>query len=379
MVKHGQMPLPLLLHTFTQTAKALAAAHAKQIVHRDLKPANVFVVVREDNPYFIKLHDFGIAQLRGEGEVQKGLTVAGTVMGTPDYMSPEQVSGLAIDARTDVWAIGVMMYRGVTGRMPFLGEGFLQLAAQILQDSPPPPRQLNPSIPVELEKLIVSCMDRNVADRCQSIAELLAGLERVKSAAKLGDAAILEQVKSLAGVPSAGASPPSNLAGATPQSQSVRAADTLPSPAATTGSKRNTSLLVAAGALGVLLIGGVAFMLTRGDKAPATTATGPVAGSAAAGGDTPPVGSAGSAAAISIKDAFAANDAVMVRARAGATLREAIDTKTLQEQGQAVDAIAAERDGKTAPLLYHALGGGPELRFKAARALGTLALPDAVP
>jgi serine/threonine-protein kinase len=86
MRKRQPMPVPLLLHVFGQIAKALAAAHAKQIVHRDLKPANVFVVAREDNPYFIKLLDFGIAQLRGAGAVQ-GLTMAGSVMGTPQYMS----------------------------------------------------------------------------------------------------------------------------------------------------------------------------------------------------------------------------------------------------------------------------------------------------
>ena len=379
MLKQGQLPLPLLIHTFTQTAKALAAAHAKQIVHRDLKPANVFVVTREDNPYFIKLLDFGIAQLRGEGEVQKGLTVAGTVMGTPDYMSPEQVSGLVIDARTDVWAMGVMMYRAVTGRMPFLGEGFLQLAAQILTDDPPRPRELNPSISIELEKLIVSCMDRNVADRCQSIAELLAGLERVRSAAKIGD--VLAEVKLLAGVPVT-ASAHKGLASSTPQHREDAGRSTQSAAAAPAG-KRNTGLLVGGGVLGLALIGGVAFMLMRGDKPPATAATtAPVVGSAATGSatgsdTTAPAGS-GSASG-SIKDAFAANDAVMVRARAGATLQQALDSKTLQEQGQAVDAIAAVRNGKTAPLLYHALEGSPELRVKAARALGALALPDAVP
>src|SRR3954463_9432154 len=105
MRKRQPMQVPLLLHVFGQIAKALAAAHAKQIVHRDLKPANVYIVAREDNPYFIKLLDFGIAQLRGAGAVQ-GLTVAGMVMGTPQYMSPEQVSGGTVDARSDVWAMG---------------------------------------------------------------------------------------------------------------------------------------------------------------------------------------------------------------------------------------------------------------------------------
>src|SRR4029078_11012737 len=109
---HRRRPLPiaLLLHVFGQIARALAAAHAKQIVHRDLKPANVFITAREDNPYFVKLLDFGVAQLRGAGAVN-GLTLAGAVMGTPQYMSPEQISGRTVDARCDVWAFGVMLHR----------------------------------------------------------------------------------------------------------------------------------------------------------------------------------------------------------------------------------------------------------------------------
>src|SRR5215468_8390998 len=91
MCKRQPMEMPLLLHVFGQIARALAATHSKQIVHRDLKPANVHVIAREDNPYFIKLLDFGIARLRGVS-VPQGLTAAGVILGTPQYMSPEQIS-----------------------------------------------------------------------------------------------------------------------------------------------------------------------------------------------------------------------------------------------------------------------------------------------
>src|SRR5262249_27147203 len=110
MRRHRPMPIPMLLHVFGQIAAALAAAPSKQVVQRDLKPTNVYVSKREGNPYYIKLLDFGIAQLRGAGAVQ-GLTVDGAVIGTPQYMSPEQVSGRAVDGRSDVWAMGVMLYR----------------------------------------------------------------------------------------------------------------------------------------------------------------------------------------------------------------------------------------------------------------------------
>jgi serine/threonine protein kinase len=189
MRKRRPMQLPLLLHVFGQIAKALAAAHAKQIVHRDLKPANVYVIAREGNPYFIKLLDFGIAQLRGHGAAQ-GLTLAGSVMGTPQYMSPEQISGGAIDARTDVWALGVMMYRAATGEAPFQGEQFAELADKILHHPPRPAGELV-AVPPALSMLIASCLQRRMDDRCRSVGELIAGLERVKHECKLDDDAIL--------------------------------------------------------------------------------------------------------------------------------------------------------------------------------------------
>jgi len=390
MIERGPLPVPLLLHAFGQTAKALAAAHSKQIVHRDLKPANVFVIAREDNPFFIKLLDFGIAQLRGDGEV-KGLTVAGTVMGTPDYMSPEQVSGVPIDARTDVWSMGVMMYRAATGRMPFEGEGFAALAAQILTDNAPPPRQLNPTIPAELEQLIQRCMERNLPDRCQSMSELQNGLERVKVALKLDDAKVVAEVRKLVGDKAPPS--PSRAAPAQPvekatikDAPAIGTAATEPSvpakpasPAAAAAPAAKSRAPIIAGAIvGVALIGGgAAFMLTRGGSKPAQNTVAVGSGfseTPSDGGSAAPVKAEGS-----IKDAFAANDTALMRTRAANQLKNTLTAANLQEQGQAVDALAAVRDGKTATLLYAALGGGPEVRVKAARALGGLGLPDSVP
>src|SRR4051812_31013915 len=169
MRRRRPMPLPLLLHLFGQIAKALGAAHAKQIVHRDLKPANVYIVAREGNPYFVKLLDFGIAQRRGAGAVQ-GLTTAGQVMGTPQYMSPEQVSGATVDARSDVWALGVMLYRAATGQPPFKGETFAELADKVLHHPPRPPGEIVP-LPAALASLIEACLERDVDRRCPSVTE----------------------------------------------------------------------------------------------------------------------------------------------------------------------------------------------------------------
>ncbi len=384
MRKRRPMHLPLLLHTFGQIAKALAAAHGKQIVHRDLKPANVYVIAREDNPYFIKLLDFGIAQLRGEGAV-KGLTQAGSIMGTPQYMSPEQISGGAVDARTDVWAMGVMMYRAATGQAPFKGEAFGELAGKILQESPKPVRAIVPEIPAELEKLIASCLERNITDRCQSITELLAGLERVKTASKLTDETILDAVREDAGA--ANDTAPAtiaertrkSIAGSMPEYQGVgksvieqARSGKLPTTHAPTPAKSKTGLLVGIG-VGVVALGIGGYLMFGGGKDAPKQEPAP-----------PPVAS-GSAPTLpkpatkTIKDAFAANDLAGVHALASTMLQDAVDAKSLQRQGFAVDALAQTRSAKGASLLYVALKGSPDVRIKAAHALAALELPDAAP
>ncbi|HSR97344.1 MAG TPA: serine/threonine-protein kinase, partial [Kofleriaceae bacterium] len=170
MRRRRPMQIPLVLHVFGQIARALASAHAKQVVHRDLKPANVFVIARENNPYYIKLLDFGIAQLRGAGAIM-GLTLDGSVIGTPQYMSPEQISGLPVDARCDVWAMGVMLYRATTGQAPFKGEEFPQLAHQILHHTPTPAGELA-ALPRSLSQLIASCLEPKLDDRCGSMSEV---------------------------------------------------------------------------------------------------------------------------------------------------------------------------------------------------------------
>lgn len=373
MYKRRPMSMPLLLHVFGQIAKALAAAHAKQIVHRDLKPGNVFVVAREDNPFFIKLLDFGIAQLRGAGAVQ-GLTIAGVVMGTPQYMSPEQISGGEVDARSDVWALGVMLYRAATGQAPFKGEEFAELADKILHHPPPPAGQLVP-LPASLSALIASCLERRIDARCQSIVELLAGLDRVKQELRLDDDAILAAVKAESGAVVVGLPGPpreptrESLAGSMPRYQGApdaRRAPPDPGPA-----KRQSKLGLYL--IGAAVVGGIGsgafFLLDRGEEAPkpaASTSPGG-SGSGAPGEPSPPPP----------RPADATPEGR--RARAEQHLREAIESGTLQQRGFAVDALARTRVPAGAKLLYLALKGPLDVRVKAARALGELALPDSAP
>jgi serine/threonine protein kinase/HEAT repeat protein len=352
MRKRRPMAPPMLLHVFGQVLKALAAAHAKKIVHRDLKPANVFVTPREGNPYFIKVLDFGIAQLRGEGAIA-GLTVAGSVMGTPQYMSPEQVTGRAVDARSDVWALGAMLYRAATGVAPFRGEGFGALADKILHDTPKRPSEHVSSIAPSLDRLIASCLERELQDRCASVDQMIAGLERVKREYELDDDAILAAVKLDAGAATEplpvqkGDHTRGSLVESRPIYQGVVA-----SPADAPRRSRARLAIGATAAVLAVAAGGY-FVFGRSGSAPAATPAPAVAA-----------------------------PAVSIERRAGAAergLHDAIASGDLQLQGQAVDAIALVSPPRAARLLYLALGGRPELRVRAARALAGLKLPDAAP
>ncbi len=374
MRKRRALHLPLLLHLFGQIAKALAAAHAKRIVHRDLKPANVYVVAREHDPYFVKLLDFGIAQLRGDGAAS-GSTVIGAVMGTPQYMSPEQISGGAVDARSDVWAAGVMLYRAATGQAPFKEERFAALADQILHHAPPPAGEIA-ALPAALTTLIAHCLERRIEDRCQSAEQLIAGLERVKRECKLDDDAIAMALRDDTGV-SAEARPAvrqdrtrDSVAGSLPRYQGAGSQQRAPRAQDGRSPRRSRlgTYVVVAAVTGALAA--ASLVIVRGKARP-------VAVIVRDPGARPATGSA--TAKRSIKDAYAAGDVAGGRALAEQDLRSAIASGTRQQQGFAVDALAHVRAPATAPLLYAALKAPPDVRVKAARALGELGLPDSAP
>jgi eukaryotic-like serine/threonine-protein kinase len=391
LMRRRVMQVPLFLHVFRQLGKALAAAHAKQIVHRDLKPANVYVVPREGNPAFIKLLDFGIAQLRGAGAVQ-GLTVAGSVMGTPQYMSPEQITGGTVDARTDVWALGAMMYRALTCQPPFPGDEFAELAGQILHSVPRPVGELIP-MPASLSKLVMKCLERNVAARCQSIDEVLAGLEQVRREAKLDEQAIvvgaaheIQLGKSIEGSGGPVAAMTNDKIGGSLPHNLVPPSWLPAIPAAPRKSKRGA--LLAAGAAVVLLGGGAVWFATKG-KAEATEvaeeptkppAPGPTKEiTPAPPGPQPEPPPEDCQAQRTIAAAFAAGDLEAVRSLANTCLRLVLRDGSLQEQGFAVDMLGEVRLPQTASLLYQALKGQPDIRVKAGKALADLKLPDAAP
>ena len=161
-----------------QIAESLSAAHAVGVVHRDLKPDNVFLLQSESG-YFVKVLDFGIAKVLHSGQK---LTVAGSVIGTPHYMSPEQATGGRTDATTDIYSLGVMLYEMSCGKVPFDAENPLAVISMQVTDEPPPLRKRMPAgkvLPQGLESVINKCLAKDPFDRFATMHDVQAALERI--------------------------------------------------------------------------------------------------------------------------------------------------------------------------------------------------------
>jgi serine/threonine-protein kinase len=174
--REGILPLGRTLPIVLQVCSGLSAAHDAGIIHRDLKPDNIFLVDRAGRPDFVKLLDFGVAKLMNAtvDDASTFRSSVGMVVGTPDYMAPEQALGHAVDHRVDVYALGVILFEMVAGRRPFVAKTAREVMVQHLTASVPRPSRLNPAgrIPEALEKLILACLAKNPERRPQSIKEL---------------------------------------------------------------------------------------------------------------------------------------------------------------------------------------------------------------
>lgn len=171
----GPLDVELAVVFVLQACEALAEAHAAGIVHRDLKPSNLFVIEGTDGRPKIKLLDFGISKLTGALAEQAGmdLTHTSAIMGSPLYMSPEQMASTRdIDARTDVWGLGVIFYQLVTGKRPFRGKTVTAVTISVTNDTPKTPSTLRPDIPEELDDIILKCLEKDPDQRYASVAEL---------------------------------------------------------------------------------------------------------------------------------------------------------------------------------------------------------------
>jgi hypothetical protein len=186
-------PLPRVLRILEQTCSALQFAHERNVVHRDVKPANLMLTADDT----VKVTDFGTAKILQFGTVQQ----TAHVMGTPSYMSPEQVKGRAVDGRSDIFSLGVMLYEMVTGEKPFPGQNITTVIYKIVNEDPVPPRQIDPTIHPGLSAIVMKALAKAPEQRYQSCRDMQEDLKNYRS---------------LAGGGASGASPQSTVAMANP-------------------------------------------------------------------------------------------------------------------------------------------------------------------
>ncbi|HKF41463.1 MAG TPA: protein kinase [Thermoanaerobaculia bacterium] len=172
MVEQDQLvPVPVALRISKQICAGLAAAHEVGVIHRDIKPQNIII----ESTGGLKVMDFGIARLTQD----RGMTATGTVVGTPDYMSPEQARGLDLDFRSDIYSTGVVLYELFTGSLPFEGDSPLAVVLKHVQEPPPSPQSKNPKIDPKIAAIILKCMQKDPAERYQTVNQLYEALTRV--------------------------------------------------------------------------------------------------------------------------------------------------------------------------------------------------------
>ena len=251
----GPLPVTRAVHLVVQVCLGISEAHAKGVVHRDLKPSNIFVVPRPDGSDLVKILDFGISKwAAGEADIDD-LTKTGTILGSPNYMAPEQLVGNPrVDARADVWSIGAILYRLLSGRAPFESPSFPRLVAEVTSDRLPPAlTALRPEISRELEAVVMRCFARNRDRRIQNVAELAGDLLDAVEAPSA--AAVRQRIDATLSIPTAEIPITSAEDEAPPAPPSPPAMDVAAQP------RRRMPLVIAT--IIVLLAGVAAFALLR--------------------------------------------------------------------------------------------------------------------
>jgi serine/threonine-protein kinase len=182
MQQDGPLAQERVIHIAQQVCRSLREAHALGIIHRDLKPANVILLRQHDDHDFVKVLDFGLVKFFSGESPEGDITNAGTFMGSPHYIAPEQARNQNPDQRCDIYSLGVLLYHMLTGRVPFTASAPVDIIMKHLHEPPVKPRDLRPdlNISVELQELVLRCMAKSRDDRFQSMDELLVNLKMVR-------------------------------------------------------------------------------------------------------------------------------------------------------------------------------------------------------
>jgi serine/threonine protein kinase len=191
--RFGGLPVRKAISVTQQICSGLKEAHAQGIVHRDLKPENVMIDAQGN----VKIMDFGIAR-----SMESLTRLTGSMVGTPAYMAPEQVAGKPVDYRTDIYSLGLMLYEMFTGSQAFQADTAVAVALKQIRESPPPPHEVDPSIPVGIERAILRCLEKEPSKRFQSVAELESALRSAAaSATSVGPASVSRTLSSHSSTP----------------------------------------------------------------------------------------------------------------------------------------------------------------------------------
>jgi serine/threonine protein kinase len=184
LIKGDPIPLRRNLGIARQVCDALAAAHRLNIVHRDVKPENIFLTERSGIQDFVKVLDFGMAKFQPQEKGVSKATLQGMIVGTPDYMAPEQANGLSTDVRTDIYSLGVVLYEMLTGQVPFTAPAIMPLLLKISNEAPPPlpaADRAGEPIPETLRALVMWCLEKVPAERPQSVGAVIEVLDQILS------------------------------------------------------------------------------------------------------------------------------------------------------------------------------------------------------
>ena len=208
----GKFSLPRALNIFVQLSQALSHAHSKGVIHRDIKPSNIVLVKTEREPDFVKIVDFGIAKLVNADPDSGNLTRTGEIFGSPLYMSPEQCRGQKLDARTDIYSLGSVMYRAISGKNIYDNTDVLQLMYKQISEMPPSFQAIGIDVPAEVEAVIFKALAKDPDARYQSMDDLAEGLEQLRKSI-LTDSPGSSQATAIAGeTVTAGSDPASQAA-----------------------------------------------------------------------------------------------------------------------------------------------------------------------